>query len=188
MDEGLVMKGLRYILIAIAAVMLFIGFQQKLSTPGKLQTKTTVEGFVELEPSEWEKYAKPVREYMYYRTQAVINDDINILWDKYPKLKGNIQLSDGVNVEKYILDTLNKELRFIDASYDIEYYNPLQVKKVNENEVNVLVHGMIVYLTENFEEIGGERLIEIYLQRAGTKWEVVKTDEYTEEEYKALIR
>lgn len=181
------MRGLRYIVIAIAAVMLFIGFQQKFATWNDFPKKTTVEGFVEAEPSEWEKYARPVREYMYYRTQAVINNDIHILWNQYPKLKENINIEERINVEKYEVEFFNQEGKVLDANFDIEKYDRLQVKKINENEAAVLVHASLVYLADNFEEFGGERLIEIYLQRSGTSWEVVKTDEYTEEEYQKLL-
>lgn len=40
---------------------------------------------------------KPVREYFYYRKEAVVKDDVQILWYRYPGLKQGNDFSTGVN-------------------------------------------------------------------------------------------
>ncbi|HHY73624.1 MAG TPA: hypothetical protein GX497_10460 [Bacillus bacterium] len=44
---------------------------------------------------------------MYYRTQAVIKNDITTLWERYPYLKDNIDRTQGINVEKDEVESLN---------------------------------------------------------------------------------
>ncbi|WP_349408538.1 hypothetical protein [Pseudalkalibacillus sp. SCS-8] len=147
-----------------------------------------VEGFFEPEPSDWVNYAKIVKEYMYHRTQAVINDDINILFEKYPNLKENIDPEKGINVEKNEVESLNQGFDFVDANYNIESYERIKVKEINDNEVIVLVHGSIVYLRDDFDESGGEYLIKVFLKQNDHQWTVVKTDEYTIPEYKEWLQ
>ena len=130
---------------------------------------------------------KPVREYMYYRTQAVLNNDIGILWGKYPDLKNNINREQGINVEKYDVESLNRDFDLIDANYNIESYERIKVKTINENEAIVLVHGSIVFLRNDFEESGGEYLIKVFIKQDGKHWTVVKTDEFTLPEYKEWL-
>lgn len=143
--------------------------------------------FVEPESSDWENFMKPVREYMYYRTQAVLNNDIDILWGKYPDLKNNIDREQGINVEKYEVESINRDFDLIDANYNIESYERIKVKTINENEAIVLVHGSIVFLRNDFEESGGEYLVKVFLKQDGKHWTVVKTDEYTLPEYKEWL-
>ncbi|HHY21163.1 MAG TPA: hypothetical protein GX525_04610, partial [Bacilli bacterium] len=115
-------------------------------------------------------------------------NDINILWEKYPSLENNIDRELGVNVEKYEVETLNRSFDLLDANYNIESYERIKVKAIDENEVVVLVHGSIVYLKNDFEESGGECLIEVFLEQKDNHWSVVKTDEYTLPEYKEWIK
>ncbi|OLO39386.1 hypothetical protein BTR23_10140 [Alkalihalophilus pseudofirmus] len=150
--------------------------------------KEIIRGFVEPEPSDWVDYIKPIREYMYHRTQAVINNDIQILWQKYPELKHNIDLEQGVNIEKYELKPLNEGFDLLDANYNIESYDRIKVKSINEDEVIVFVHGSIGYLRNDFEESGGEYLLKIFLKQIDSQWTVVKTDEYTLPEYKEWLQ
>lgn len=125
---------------------------------------------------------------MYHRTQAVINDDINILFEKYPNLKENIDPEKGINVEKNEVESLNQGFDFVDANYNIESYERIKVKEINDNEVIVLVHGSIVYLRDDFDESGGEYLIKVFLKQNDHQWTVVKTDEYTIPEYKEWLQ
>ena len=71
--------------IMIVLFVSLIGCQQNTSSTENLTAESDLAGFVEPEPSDWVKYITPVREY--YRTQAVVNKDIHILWDRYPILK-----------------------------------------------------------------------------------------------------
>jgi len=177
------------ILIVLAAL---VGCQQSEALTENQNTKVDsqadLEGFVEPEPSGWVEYTKPARLYMYYRTQAVINKDINILWDKYPDLKDNKDPKQGVNNEKDELDSLNQSFKLLDANYNIESYERMKVKTINDNEVIVLIHGSISYLRTDFDESGGEYLIKLYLEQKDNHWMVVRTDEYNLEEYKEWLK
>jgi len=144
--------------------------------------------FNEPEPSDWVEYIKAVREYMYYRTQAVLQDDIQILWDRYPLLESNSKRETGVNTEKYEVETLNDSFRLIDANFSEESHERIKVKRLSDQEAVILVHGGIGYLRDDFEESGGEILIELYVEKEDRNWKVVKTDEYTLEEYKEWIK
>ena len=124
---------------------------------------------------------------MYYRTQAVINNDISIIWEIYPELKKNIDLEKGVNVEKHEVESLNQGFDLLDANYNIESYERIKVNAINDNEVIVLVHGNIVYLRNDFDESGGEYLMKVFLILKDNQWTVVKTDEFTLPEYKEWL-
>ncbi|MFC4403757.1 hypothetical protein [Gracilibacillus xinjiangensis] len=168
--------------MSIVFFLLLVGCQLNTIT-----TNNATKGFSEPGSSDWVAYMKPIREYMYYRTQAVINKDIDILWAKYPEIKNDRDFEKGINVEKDELDSLNMGFELIDANYDIEAYEPIKVKTISEEEVVALVHASIVYLSNDFEESGGEYLIEISLVKEEDQWTVVKTDEYTMPEYKEWL-
>ncbi|MBY0121993.1 hypothetical protein [Bacillus sp. S/N-304-OC-R1] len=145
-------------------------------------------GFAEPEPSDWMSYSKIVTEYMYYRTQAVIKNNINILWDQYPELRKGSDPTQGINAEKYEVETLNNGFDFIDANFVIESYERMKVKNINDHESIVLVHGSMSFLRKDFEESGGEYLIELYVKKQTNRWTIVKTDEYTLPEYKEWLK
>lgn len=174
--------------LIVVILLSLLGCQQITSETETVHVNNDMDGFVEPKSSDRVKYIKPIREYMYFRTQAVLNKDIKILWDKYPDLKENIDLKQGVNVEKYDIETLGKSLVFLDANFDTESYERIKVKTMTDNEVIVLVHGSIFYLMNDFAIAGGEHLIKIFLKQNGNDWTVVKTDEYTLPEYKKWLK
>ncbi|MGF7047462.1 putative lipoprotein NlpE involved in copper resistance [Paenibacillus sp. DS2015] len=151
------------------------------------KSETDTEGFIEPEPSEWVKYIKPVREYLHYRTQSVVNGDITMLWKRYPQLEGNVDRNKGINSEQYEDGNILSG-SFIDANFSEESHGRIKVKTMNEHEVIILVHGGIVYLKDDFDESGGEFLIKLFLEKKDNQWNVVKTDEYTLPEYKEWIK
>lgn len=150
--------------------------------------KADQEDFTELKPADWVKYSALIREYMYSRTQAVLNSDVQLLWDKYPDLSKNIDRGQGINAEKFEVETYNKNFSLLDANIDIESYEPIKMKIISSKEVVILVHGSITYLNKNFEESGGEYLLNVFLKQKGQRWTVVKTDEYTLPEYKEWLK
>jgi hypothetical protein len=178
------MKKMIFGFIMIVILSTLLGCEQNTN---QTDSSNGVLDFVEPEPSDWVNFMKPIREYMYYRTQAVLNNDIDMLWGKYPDLKNNIDQEQGINVEKYEIESLNRDFDLIDASYNIESYERIKVKTINENEAIVLVHGSIVYLRNDFDESGGEYLIKVFLKQEDKHWTVVKTDEYTLPEYKEWL-
>ncbi|MCP1143461.1 hypothetical protein [Lysinibacillus endophyticus] len=172
-------------LLAVSSLVVFLcGCSDPISLPEDLKSNLGKEEFVEPETSEYTTYVKSIREYMYYRTQAVLNHDVNLLWDRYPDLKNNIDQKTGINIEKDEIDSMDD---VIDANYSIESYEPIKVKRINEQEVIILVHGSISYVKKDFDEAGGEYLIEVNLQKKSDQWTVVKTDEYLEHEYKEWL-
>ena len=66
---------LGFIMIVILSTLL--GCEQNTN---QTDNSNEVIDFFEPESSDWVNFMKPVREYMYYRTQAVLNNDIDILW------------------------------------------------------------------------------------------------------------
>lgn len=170
--------------LMLVILLSLLGCQKNKTQTENINVKDDMEGFVEPDPSDWVEFIKPVTEYMYYRTQAVLNKDINILWDKYQALKDNIDLKKGVNVEKYEVESLNESFELIDANFNIEGNERIKVKTINDDEVIVLIHGGIAYLRNDFGDSGGEYLIKVFLEQKDNHWTVVKTDEYTLPEYK----
>ncbi|RXT03879.1 hypothetical protein [Ammoniphilus sp. CFH 90114] len=152
------------------------------------QVKSDTEEFSEPEPSEWVQYMKPVREYFYYRTHAAVKGDIQILWNRYPDLKNNVDPKTGVNNEEFEVISLRESFTLIDANFDPESYERIKVKMVNDKEVIVLVHGHIGYLRDDFDDSGGEILIKLFLEQKENQWTVVKTDEYLIHEYKEWLK
>ncbi len=174
--------------LIVILLLSLIGCQQNTALSDDVNLNKDIVDFIEPEPSDWVEFIKPVREYMYHRTQSVINNNIDILWGKYPKLKENIDREKGVNVEKYEVETLNQGFNLLDANYNIESYEQIKVSPINDNELIVLVHGSIVYLRNDFDESGGEYLIKVFLKQKENQWTVVKTDEYTLPEYKEWLQ
>ncbi|SOC11412.1 hypothetical protein SAMN05880501_106149 [Ureibacillus xyleni] len=178
---------MKKLLLSSVFVAFLFGCQDPISLPEDLKSNIGKEEFVEPETSEYSTYLKPIREYMYHRTQAVLKNDINLLWEQYPDLKNNSDRKTGVNIEKYEIESLNDSFNLLDANFSIESYERIKVKKITENEVIVLVHGSISYLRKDLDESGGEYLIEVYLQKRDNQWTVIKTDEYLEHEYKEWL-
>jgi hypothetical protein len=174
--------------LTLILLLTLLGCQQYSAISEDIEPKKDIEGFEEPEPSAWVEFIKPVREYMHHRTQAVLNNDISILWERYPELKENIEFEKGINVEKNEVESLNQGFDLVDANYSIESYERIKVNAKSDNEVTVLVHGSIIYLRDDFEESGGEYLLKVSLKKSDNQWHVVKTDEYTLPEYKELLQ
>lgn len=143
-------------------------------------------GFVEAE-SDWAQFIKPVTAYLHYRTQAVLNNDIQVLWAQYPHLKEQTDREKGINAEKFEVASLNQNTEWVDANFDPERYGRIRVNKTGEDEAIVRMHGMILYVNRDFEQSGGEYVIDLHLKKKDHGWTVVKTDEFTLPEYKAWI-
>lgn len=182
------MKKFLFISLIILFVFSLLGCQQNTTKRVEQNTEMDIKDFVEPEPSDWVTYSTIVNKYMYYRTQAVVNNDIHLLWNQYPDLKNSIDDKKGINVEVNEVEFLNKNFKLIDANYSIESNERIKVKTLNKEEVIVRVHGGISYLRNDFGESGGEHLLEITLKLINNQWTVVKTDEYTQSEYKEWIK
>ncbi|OCA84987.1 hypothetical protein [Pseudobacillus wudalianchiensis] len=178
------------LLRSLIVVMLFslCGCQPNTVKPENHNTENSIDGFIEPELSDWVKYEHLVTKYMYYRTQAVIHNDINILWNQYPDLRNDYDFKKGINVEKDEVESFNKRFKVVDANFSIEGHNRMRVKTINDKETILLVNGGIGYLSSNFDKAGGELLMEISLKLENNHWTIVKTDEYNELEYKEWVK
>lgn len=183
-------KALLIIILIIPIFSLVVSCQQN-NTPTKkedLIANEDMKDFIEPEPSNWVKFSNIAREYMYYRTQAVVNNDMQMLWNQYPSLKADVDIKKGINVEEDEMESLNNHFDIIDANFNIESYERMKVKTIDERNAIVLVHGSIVYLRNDFDESGGEYVMKIFLEKTNDQWTVVKTDEYTQSEYKEWFK
>jgi hypothetical protein len=157
-------------------------------TMSSTESKTSnMKDYIEPTPSEWVEYMKPLNKYMYYRTQSIIRNDIEILWNVFPQLKNNRNKELGINNEIFEMESRSKNDSMIDANFNIESYERIKIKKISDTEVIALIHGSISYLGNDFDNSGGELLIKVFLESANKEWTVVETDEYTLPEYKEWV-
>lgn len=173
-------------LLTVFLVMFLIGCQPSAENETR-SLEAADDGFVEAESSDREQFLKMVTAYLHYRTQAVLNNDIDVLWDQYPYLQEGIDRERGINAEKFEVASLNTNREWVDANFDPERYGRIRVNKTGADAAIVRMHGSILYVSRDFGESGGEYVIDIHLQKKDHAWTVVKTDEFTLPEYKARI-
>jgi hypothetical protein len=153
----------------------------------RVPTSTTSIGFTQPEPNTWVMLMPAVQEYFYYRKRAVAAGDIKILWEHYPELKNGADISKGINAEQSIVASY-QGLKPFDGNVFPEEYEQIKVK-MPDNEAEVLVHGMELYLWSdakgNFTSSGGEFKIILYLKlkQRNDRWQLYKTDEVTMAEW-----
>ncbi|MBB3112775.1 hypothetical protein FHS18_004877 [Paenibacillus phyllosphaerae] len=169
--------------IVLFALLLMTGCSEVSPSP----ISESVDAKAELDLSHEEELRSIAREYMHYRTQAVLNRDMSILWSKYPALQEGMDRSLGINTERDQMKAM-QQLDPIDANFDIESYGRIQVESIDESEIIIQVHGSMTYLRSDFMESGGEYLMKLHAQRKEDRWVVVKTDEYTLPEYKEWLK
>ncbi len=120
-----------------------------------------------------------VREYFYYRKQAVIAGNVEVLWKQYPELKVGTDFSRGINAEEFFINNM-QGLKPFDGNIFPEYYEKMKVNLSGEAAV-VLVHGMELFLnideTGKFDDSGGEFKIIIFLRQQDDQWTVIKTQD-----------
>ena len=138
--------------------------------------------FTEPDPATWVMLMKPVREYFYYRKMAIINANVQILWDHYPELKQGFDRSEGINIESFMVD-MYQGMKPFDGNIYPEFYDKIKVIMGN-GTAEVLVHGMELYTykdnTGQFDDSGGELKIILVLSSPDDQnWTVVKTVDIT---------
>jgi hypothetical protein len=142
-------------------------------------------GFIRPDPETYVRVLPAVLEYFYYRKQAMISGSVETLWEKYPELKNDIDFSKGINSEGFFISNYH-DLKLFDGNIFPEAYEPIKVK-VRSDEIEVLVHGMELYLfldeNKEFTESGGEIKIVLYLHMKNGHWIVFKTDEVLQSEW-----
>ena len=137
---------------------------------------------------EPETYVNPmpaVLEYFHFRKQAVLSGDLNTFYQRYPDLEHNTNVESGINTESTLISNM-RALAPVDGNILPEYYEKIKVNQ-SENDVQVLVHGMELYLRENsqgeFSESGGEFKLVLFMRQHGKTWQIYKTDEVTLQEW-----
>lgn len=156
-------------------------------SPVQFHTETpNSAGFSEPNPETFVAIMPTVREYFYYRKQAVTANDIELFWAQYPELQNNVNIEQGINSEELTAKSY-QSLNPFDGNISPEHYERIKVK-VTDGQAEVLVHGMelYTYLDENnqLEESGGEFKIVLYMNMKSGRWVIYKTDEVTLGEWK----
>ncbi len=141
------------------------------------------QGFAEPDPETWVMLMKPVREYLYYRKQAVISGDPQILWDRYPAMAFGRDPAHGIDNEAFMIGNF-QALKPFDGNIAPEAYDRIRVVLGEDGTAQVLVHGMELYLyvdpAGGFDESGGEfKLVLFLFSRDDQAWTVCKTVDIT---------
>lgn len=102
------------------------------------------DGYAEPDPSTWVILMSPVREYLYYRKQAVINQNVSKLWERYPDLK-QANPQSGINAEASVVANY-RTFKLVDGNIQAEHYERLKAK-VSGDRAEVIIHGMETYLS-----------------------------------------
>jgi hypothetical protein len=142
-------------------------------------TSTSTAGFTDPNPETWVMLMPAVREYLYYRKEAVIAGNVEVLWAQYPELKVGADFSKGINAEEFFINNM-QGLKPFDGNIFPEYYEQIKVNLLGES-AEILIHGMELYLfvneTGKFDDSGGEFRIIIFLRHQDNQWIVFKTQD-----------
>lgn len=126
---------------------------------------------------------KVVNKYFHYRKLAVVARDAEILWAHFPQLRTGEDMSTGINTEGWLAMRSDAGRSVIDVVYDLEGYEPVQVRRTGDESV-VRIHGWERFIETDFTDgTAGEFIIDLYISRVGGEWIVTKTDELTLSEY-----
>lgn len=146
--------------------------------------------FKEPEPEIYVSIMPAVLEYFFFRKQAVLSGDLNTFYQRYPELEFGTDIEKGINTESRFISNMHG-LDPIDGNIHPAYYEKIKVHQ-SETGVQVLIHGMELYLQKNaqgeFSESGGEFELVLFMRQEGDLWQVYQTDEVTLQEWKGLER
>ena len=150
--------------------------------PGSPTPLSSVEtDYVDPDPNTWVMLMKPVREYFYYRKQAVISGDIQALWKRYPPLGQGGDIPRGWNSEGKLVDNM-RGLAPFDGDISIEAYEKIKVI-VSEQRAAVLTRGQETYLygpQGQFDISGSAFTIIVFVCELGDQsWTVYGTHDIT---------
>jgi hypothetical protein len=120
-----------------------------------------------------------VREYFYYRKKAVLADNVEVLWKRYPELEQGVDIPKGINAEENTV-TNSHYLNPFDGNISPESYERIKVK-LSGATAELLVHGTELYLYHDqagkFDETGSEFKIILFLREESGQWTVYKTQD-----------
>lgn len=142
--------------------------------------------YIEPDPETYAAIMPVIREYFYYRKQAIISGSTEQLFSRYPELKRDIELSKGINAEEFHIKNY-RQLQPVDGNIFPEYYEKIKLK-IDHDKAEVLLHGMELYLfsdeNNEYQDSGGELKMIIHMQRKNDRWCIYKTDEVTQSEWR----
>jgi hypothetical protein len=104
-------------------------------------------GFGKADSETWTSIMSPVREYLYHRKIAVVSQDGDKLWKRYPELKQknqNAKVNDFVQINTLPWTFKNSNLKPIDGNIDAEAGGEIKTK-IDGDKVQVIVRGMETY-------------------------------------------
>ena len=145
-------------------------------------------GFIEPDPADYVDVMPAVWEYFHHRKSAVITGEMSSFYKRYPALQSGTDLAKGINTEASFVESM-RGLEPFDGDIHPEYYERVRVKRSGD-ELQVLVHGLELYLWKNsegeFDRSGGEFKLVLFLGQAGERWDLYRTDEVTLAEWRAF--
>lgn len=116
-----------------------------------------------------------VRGYYDALARAQVNGEIAPLYTLHPALASGEDRRSGVNTESVWVERLRAQ-GVRDIAFDLESYEPMR-SFVKDDAAVVYVHGLFTWTYPNGQQTKGELPVRLDLQRDGTRWTIVRTDE-----------
>jgi len=165
----------------ITVLFIVISLLSACAPSSTIETST----FKEPDPETYVSLMPPVLEYFYYRKQAVLTGDVSAFYQRYPDLEHSTDIESGINSESKFISNMHA-MAPVDGNILPEYYEKIKISQ-SENNIQVLVHGMELYLSKDsqgkFGESGGEFKLVLLMRQEGDTWQVYQTDELTLQEW-----
>ncbi len=121
-----------------------------------------------------------VNEYFHLRKQAVLRADAEVLWARFPALRQSGPVGTGVNDEgRRVMAWGETDLLDGDVLAETDPRFPVEF---GADTVALHVRGRETYLRPDFRHSGSELTMTLVLRRGINGWDVVRTDEVTDEE------
>ena len=133
-------------------------------------------GFVIPEPELWVQVAPRIREYFYFRKQAIVHGDIARLWERYPALRSPFLPDQGINSERVEVEHTQP---YLDGNITFDHDFRVCLRATT---MQVYVHGWEEYLLPDLNITGSEFYIRLDFQGRGPDWALMRTDTLTEAE------
>jgi hypothetical protein len=170
--------------VAMAAALALTGCSAQgvhsapsLAPDGRASTDGMASPSAGLDPAASQEVMPAMREYFHYRKKAIIAGDAGVLWNRYPALQQGGDPGRGINAEAQEVQAYRSR-NLIDGDVDLEHYARVSGQIAGET-AEITVHGLELYLTDDFGHTGGEFIITLFLRKQDGRWTVVKTDAVT---------
>lgn len=109
--------------------------------------------------------------------KAIVSGDIAPLYQRHPALAQGSDQQRGINAEGGTLQLPSvRERRVREALVEIQSYEPFRAF-LNDEKAVAYSHGLLTWTYANGSQTKGELMVRFDLQRDGTRWTIVRTDE-----------